>query len=450
LVQYKYNPFKKSLDSLTLKDLSILRDVAEGWFIDYKQDQIGAEKIAKAMSSFANQSGGFIVFGIKESEQKTAGVFCGIANQDLDRLQVAIRTAATSMVCPPVQFEIRVLNGPSTDLELCEGRSVVIVGIPEGLFPPHIHASGLIYVRRGDSSEPEIEKDRLRFDRLQKRQNGVLAKIREFILPNQLSQSETHIPIAYLYFVSDPFFSKDWQLISQDKFIEILKESEKALGIPFDHFQSTNDGFIARHIYVNSPEQISISFRWYFCGNARVTIPLTCLVQKEAFGKLKNVPHLEDFLLEMRNRKYSVTQIVDLSKWFLTSVCALEQFNCLLKSVFPGRKTYGKIRLAGFQGRVPFISSKNYIEWIKKYGIPMPEDPDILLPSGTDPSSFEVLPESALKDTMKGFASMYSFTGPGLAALRSIGIEKAAIVGENSSNALEELRKLLFPDEEED
>ncbi len=66
----RYNPFGKELDKIDGKNMAILRDVAEGWFVDYKGQTITIKDYAKHMSAFANQYGGWLFVGIDTNDEK--------------------------------------------------------------------------------------------------------------------------------------------------------------------------------------------------------------------------------------------------------------------------------------------------------------------------------------------------------------------------------------------
>ena len=76
---YAFNPFGKAIDDVQEKDLIVLRDVAEGWYVDYKQEGIKTDDLAKHLSAFSNQYGGFLFIGIREAEDgsRKAGTFVG-------------------------------------------------------------------------------------------------------------------------------------------------------------------------------------------------------------------------------------------------------------------------------------------------------------------------------------------------------------------------------------
>ena len=55
MIGYRYNPFSKPLAEFPPEDLSLLRDVSEGWFVDYKSEPLSPSAFGKHLSAFANQ-----------------------------------------------------------------------------------------------------------------------------------------------------------------------------------------------------------------------------------------------------------------------------------------------------------------------------------------------------------------------------------------------------------
>jgi hypothetical protein len=54
-----YSPFPKPLSDIVAADLSVLRSVVEGWYVEYRRLVPNASSIAKSISAFANQFGGW-------------------------------------------------------------------------------------------------------------------------------------------------------------------------------------------------------------------------------------------------------------------------------------------------------------------------------------------------------------------------------------------------------
>lgn len=85
-MRYEYNPFDKSFDEIIPSDLAILFSVAEGWYVEYKQEVPNASAVAKSVTAFANTYGGWLFYGIaeKSKDDAVAGTFPGIACEDAD------------------------------------------------------------------------------------------------------------------------------------------------------------------------------------------------------------------------------------------------------------------------------------------------------------------------------------------------------------------------------
>ncbi|NLH47376.1 MAG: ATP-binding protein [Myxococcales bacterium] len=117
-----FYPFKKPFSKVLPSDLSALKEVREGWYVEYKQEMISPKKIAKSICSFANQFGGLLFFGIAESMNQSAGEFIGIPNAEVNNACNAIRDAATKLIQPSVVFEINQLQGPCCEIGLVDDR----------------------------------------------------------------------------------------------------------------------------------------------------------------------------------------------------------------------------------------------------------------------------------------------------------------------------------------
>jgi hypothetical protein len=62
---HKWNTTRfKSLSMVTSDDFECLRQVREGWYVEYKREATVAAAIAKSISAFANTRGGWLFYGI--------------------------------------------------------------------------------------------------------------------------------------------------------------------------------------------------------------------------------------------------------------------------------------------------------------------------------------------------------------------------------------------------
>lgn len=142
--------FSKPLNDLTCEDIKEFceRGIPESKHLDYK-DEIPkeVEKIAKTIAAFANTQGGILIFGIKDESDRPKPPFEGISFREglrnrieqISRGHIEPVPFIETHVCPPEQ-----------------GRTFVIVRIPQSTLTPHIVTGHkAIYVRTGESSTPE-------------------------------------------------------------------------------------------------------------------------------------------------------------------------------------------------------------------------------------------------------------------------------------------------------
>ncbi|MBN4081333.1 ATP-binding protein, partial [Caldithrix abyssi] len=163
-----FNPFNKSIDELESSDLGVLREVNEGWYIEYKSQGLSIKDYAKHLSAFANQHGGWFFIGIKEDEEKvTAGEFCGIPTNMVSSEIIKLREAVSAHCSPVIHFKYKCVNGIDNSIGLEADRSILIINVPKGFETPYIHSSGKIYRRVADQSTPE--KDRYELNGLYER-----------------------------------------------------------------------------------------------------------------------------------------------------------------------------------------------------------------------------------------------------------------------------------------
>src|SRR5262245_30478665 len=130
-------PFQKTLTELTAPDLAALKEVSEGWYVEYKSTGLSTKTLAKALSAFANQYGGWLFLGIASGDQNRAQAFPGIDNSEISQLLNHLTNASKDCIQPEVFYEVSVLSGPCVELELQEGRSVVAVYVPAGAETPY-------------------------------------------------------------------------------------------------------------------------------------------------------------------------------------------------------------------------------------------------------------------------------------------------------------------------
>src|SRR5580693_4993372 len=109
--EYQYNPFNKDLVDVVAEDLHVLKNVSEGWYIEYKRLPQDVRNTAKTTSAFSNQFGGMLFIGITEADDgsRVASQFNGLSSSDIAQLSLRIREASSAHISPAVYYEERVL-----------------------------------------------------------------------------------------------------------------------------------------------------------------------------------------------------------------------------------------------------------------------------------------------------------------------------------------------------
>jgi hypothetical protein len=154
--------FRKSFETLDETDLQDLVDqkIPEAKTIEYKlmlhsnSDSDKKEFLAD-VSSFANTSGGYLIYGIKEA----LGVpveLVGIDSSDMDkeilRLQSIIQTGV----------EPRMPGISIRDIRLSSGRSSIIIHVPRSWLLPHRLKQGSKFYSRNSKGKYELDVGELR------------------------------------------------------------------------------------------------------------------------------------------------------------------------------------------------------------------------------------------------------------------------------------------------
>ena len=272
----RYTPFETDLSNISQDDLATLKNVHEGWYVEYKSELTKPRDLAKSLSSFANQLGGWIFFGVSEDRKlHVAESFHGIPDSDVSRALESLRNASKDLINPDVFYTSRVFKGPIDSLGLRSDHSIIVVHIPQGADCPYVHNDGRIYRRIADSSHPKAETDRSRLDLLIER--GKKARSR-------LADHVTRIPIVskgeenqcYIHFsiISDPYETMGhWYSAGVSTFSELMRQG----GIRFDNIYPKSGGYIARQIINNDPYNRILTWEFSRHCHSFITFPVPLL-----------------------------------------------------------------------------------------------------------------------------------------------------------------------------
>lgn len=382
---YNYNPFKTDISDLEGKHLEVLRDVTEGWYVDYKEDILPIKKIAKHLSSFSNQYGGWLFFGIKESEERKAGIFKGLDRECIESCLLRIREASNAHVNPSVYYEEKVIYGPVGEIGLENDMAIIVLYIPEGAIPPYIESSGRIYRRLADQSYPVAETDRNVLDHLWNKGNDKWEKTKKF-LSKRRAVNNSDIPVVYIHVLTNPYFNKYFKPISYDDFREIFlgKETELGMSMPMNSVHSVHGGFIAKQTKGNDPLSHVTTVRWWNNGNAMIVIPLNTI----NYGNLENTNfdynYASLFLQKLHAQGLSQASVVDFN-YFLIALAALyNQLTEIYKLTENSERVFAAFSLENAAKMVPFIDDHEYLSEIENNGAPIIEDSSVRIPESPE------------------------------------------------------------------
>jgi hypothetical protein len=384
MIKYHFNPFYKQIDQIEGRDLAVLKDISEGWYIDYKRDALTIKDIAKHLSAFANQFGGWLFFGVDEHplDKRTAGSFPGINAADTANLLQRIREAAVTHVNPEVYYEEKIIRGPVTDIDLKEGQNIIIIGIPQGVNPPYIHSTGKIYRRTADKSDPKEETDRHILDNLWERGKNAREKLAAFLkeIP-ELSEADNSWTWAHIFFIADPFFNS-FTTLKFEEFRDTMADPSGKLQTkaPMDNYFPTADGYIARQIGNNIPDRMQMTLRWYHGGNTRLTIPIN-VYDSSSFNMNYRPSEQKEFFLSLVNKqRFESIRIADFSRFLIAFAALLNQYIELLRKSNHHGPVFSRIILTNTWRLSPFIDEPEFIQQVERNGIPVIEDTNIVLP----------------------------------------------------------------------
>lgn len=328
MVNIPFNPFDQDFEDLEAKDLLKLRDVAEGWYVEYKREVVNTKSIGKSLAAFANHYGGWIFFGIKgvTDGSNVAEAFPGLGGQEVSTLIESLRNAAKDVVNPSPYYEHIVLNGPCPEIELLDNRAIVAVTVPSGPDAPYIHSDGRIYRRVADASDPKPETDRFTLDYLWQRRQKAHERLTSFLEQEPLlSKGEEDLSFIDLFLLTDPLqASGQYSNLAFTKFTELMSDTHTpGISILYDNFYTMANGMIARQINSADPYNLVPTWRFYRTGFSHVSLPIPS-TKNDAIhpgGWLRGYKHEEEFLNHVTNIGHSTScYLLDINQIIFTVV----------------------------------------------------------------------------------------------------------------------------------
>ncbi|MEP1740179.1 MAG: ATP-binding protein [Kangiellaceae bacterium] len=391
MLDYSFYPFKNSLEEIDSSDLELLKDCPEGWYLDYKSRPLKIVDYAKHIAAFANQYGGWLILGVTELEDgtKRPDRFDGFDAKELEKVATDIREASAAHINPPVLYEEKVVSGPIKSIGLEEGKSILVIGIPQSSNTPHIHSSGRVYRRLADQSKPKEINDRYTLDELWRRglenRKELSAK-----LTNVPSLVNPKGPFIHVYLSPSDSQAPPKKRLKFDKFVEIISGSEKivkGISVPMDSIHSNSKGFIGRQIGNNDPSLNAVSINWHYDGSARLDIPLNTY-DMSSFRECSSIfDHALRYLILAEKQGYQSMKIVDYSNFILVLTSLTNTYLHLLDEIDDRREVYSCFTIRNVFQTSPFLNSDKFIKRVKQYSFPLVNEDEIVFPQRPDYSN---------------------------------------------------------------
>ena len=401
----RYSPFDKAIHDLQPPDLTILKNVPEGWYVEYKSQMIKASALAKSLSAFANTYGGWLFIGVQEKsgDNTVADEFPGIPEEDVDGALNSLRKSAADHLNPTPFFETTVLRGPCDENGLAEGKAIIVVETLQSHTAPHVHKDGCIYRRVADGSEPKPETDRFALDQLWRRAEPLRERTRKWIERDpEFSQAEEEMPYVRLLLCVDPWRQRDpWLDAPLSEIRRILKGGGTSVSsVPFDTIYTTAEGLTARQLKGNDPHNHGLTWRIRRDLSCDIALPLPFYAPSapsDLIIELDGYDNARYFIDILKKHKYPRPRIVDLNFMLSLLIGVVSQYRHLLKLAGAGGEFYCKARVLNAWRMVPFVDVETLLDEFKAHGLPMVMDRTVTVPTGDAPESFALIYEKLEK-----------------------------------------------------
>ena len=399
LTNVSFNPFgfERTFDELEPTDLSALRSVAEGWYVEYKRKAVNSKSIAKSLAAFANHYGGWIFYGVDGSNDGTNGAdgFPGLNQEEVTLLIERLRNASKDCIIPSPYYDYKIIQGPSDEIGLPEGKSVVAVTIPTGPNTPYVHIDGRIYRRIADSSDPKSETDKSALDDLWQRGQRAQHKLTSFLeMEPELSKGEEEVSFIDVFLLPDPLEASGQKTrLNFERFASLIKDQGDT-GILLDNIHPMPGGVVARQISTNNPYNLVFTWRHFSNGFSWISMPLSSGASFEADQWLRGYNQAMAMADLIAKGDYNSCVLIDLNQIVSVLFAVIKLQNLLMEEGQIKGPLYAKMVLHNVWRRIPFFDSDAYIKFATEHGLPLIQFSNHFVPPGRTFETLILLPES--------------------------------------------------------
>lgn len=210
----------KELSKLKFSDVEVFldnTDLDESFFVEFKNDKVTTKGLAKEICAFSNTFGGYIFLGVEDDKNIT-----GCTEWTEEKINNVIR----DLINPNPSFDIKKL--------IRNEQKIYVIRIDEGVNPPYITNSGIIFERISSSSNPV--SDSATINRILEKRKDNIKKIENKIYIEPIKENINNL-CGYLDF-GFSVLSRDISKITKkllnadfEKVSNILKETKSPYSI---------------------------------------------------------------------------------------------------------------------------------------------------------------------------------------------------------------------------
>lgn len=375
-----YNPFDEKITRLRKIHLDRLveNEVAEGWYIEYKQDFPSAKKVGHSVAAFANSDGGWFIVGVKANRQNVADSVPGFKVAAVRNPKDRLRDIVRNHINPVPFFE-------STIIEVSTGKVVLVAYIEKGDETPYVTSDGRIYRRVGEGSDPVPETDRYSIQKLFEQSQEPIQRIEAFCQnPFSISQlqAEEHQCWLEAYFYTLPFdrfrFNDFHTKGFFHKLQEIFSTPVPLIALPyqghilFSNCYTSDRSYILRELPKPTDcIRLGLTVELFENGNVKMLIPVPSLpsTQIGVFTPLyAESVHYKAFL-NMILQHGPQLRVIDGYRLFTIFAVLFGQYCDLLKNQHCGYALKARLKFSECWRTLLYLDDGQYLEFLKEHGL---------------------------------------------------------------------------------
>ena len=170
------------------------------------------------------------------------------------------------------------------------------------------------------------------------------------------------------------------------------------VSIPFDAIHTNSRGFLARQLFGNNPNNLTLTWKFSRSLSGEVLLPLNFVSDcdtDEVSTHLDGYEHADRFEALLTNAGADKVSFADLNMLFtvLQGICTT--YRRMLRAAGAKPSFYFKAQVLNAWRVVPFIDTKFMMDAFEEHGIVMSLERDFVVPLGNDPNSFFYVPNAA-------------------------------------------------------